>query len=266
MKNALSNIAFYRGYYGRDITAFDILSVETKYEGTTLGEVDSILTKEVIALPLKIGSINSDLEGLVMIMKSAGKIKSFDFDGQRFTWDDVGSIIDKTKKELKEHEAALAVADEKIFALSLSRTKRNGSEDQFKQDYQKLFSMTMQSHKDLKLYQDTTRILSPIFESQVSMEVAYAIMNQTRLREAELKLRLEALMTNEAFVAALAIEKKVAIDKYIAFEKPHFDGTNFNQYSMQLLFEALEILRSTAIERTFSFKKDLLQVQVSLLS
>jgi hypothetical protein len=258
---------FYQGYYnGRDVTTFDVQAVEARYEGVEFGEVDNILTKEVIALPLKIGSISSDLEGLDVIMKSGGKIKSFDFDGQRFTWDDVGGIIDKTKKELKEHEAALALADEKIFAFALSRAKRNGSEDRFKLDYKKLFSMTAQSDKDLKLYQETTTIMSPIFESQVSIEAAHAIMNQTRLREGDLKLRLGALMVNEAFVIDLSAEQKTAVEKYIASDKPHFDGSNFNQYTMQLLFEALEVLRSTAIERTFSFKKDLLQVQVSLLS
>jgi Zn-dependent protease with chaperone function len=257
---------FYQGFYnGRDISTFDVHAVLSKYNVDDVKTVDQLLTPEVIALPLKVASILSDLEGLEMILKSEGKVKTFDFDGQRYTWDDVGSIVDKIRNELKENQGALQRADERIFAFAHSRAQRNGSEEQFLKDYEKLFAMTAERLTDLNLYNEISTIMSPIFESQVSIEAAHAIVNQVRLRESNLKARLQQLKS-DGLLDALSVEQHAALERYQVLNVAHFDGIGFNQPSLQLLFEALEILRSNAVERTFSFKKELLQAQVSLLS
>ncbi|RAW01745.1 M48 family metallopeptidase [Pseudochryseolinea flava] len=252
---------FYQGYYnGRNIASFDVELVDKKYLNIESESIDNVLTKEVIALPLKVSSITRDLEGLDMVMKSNGKIKSFDFEGMRYSWDDVGSIVDRVRKELKESEAAIVCADEKIFTLALSRAKRNGSDERFKQDYQTLFRMTDEVKNDVAMFDDLSSIIAPIFTSQLSIETAHAIMNQVRIAEQKVKPRLELLM------GGLDAAEQESVKKYIENKHVYFDGTNFNQYTLNLLFEALEILRTTAAESCFKFKKDLLQVQVSLLS
>ena len=227
--------------------------------------LDSVLTEDNLSLPYIVNGLKSDIELLENILKH-DEIKTFEFDGEKKTTDDVPALIGLLKEELRQKESNLVNTDHNIIRYFLAQAEKHGQRQKLQEDYEKLFSIDKESSADQEEVIRIQNIVSPIYHGSMPVEEAYAITNQIKLKEPFLKERLTHFKNDEVTAATFTDEEKKKIDDYINASFSYFSQSTFHDKELTLFNEAVFLFQSAATDRSFNCKKELLDWQLSLAS
>lgn len=257
----------YQGYYDdHNVTPFELEKALTEAAQAKTLTFDELFTQHNCNLPGYLSSIQSDMDTINAIRNGETDIKTFDFDGKRYSADETYPLLSSLEKELAQVVEKLIQLDKQIFIFFHNKALERGQADQLTSGYQNLFTVIAEADEDLKRYHEIMEEMNPIYVHEVPFEQIHAIIRNIKAKEAPIKERLSHLLNDERCQGLYDEEQKAIALDYLAKDRVYFREPSFDNDALKLLNEAMSIYAYIVAERSFKTKKDVLSRQLSLLN
>ena len=260
----LSNYSYpevFKGFYdGRSITEFDVeqLTQNIQPVGFSKSAFDNIFNEENATLALRIAFVEADIRIVTAIKEKNIEVKTFDFDGEKYTRDESAQILEKLQGQLEQLKKQQQEADENAFRFFYSIN----ADEKLKQGYAEIFA---NRKKDQEFYDDSNKLLQviqPLYSGQLKEESVIGTISQ--LRDVD-EPRLKKNLQERTAIFASNAEYSALLNKFIQSNYMYFaDGSFFNNEldeMTRLIFEGSNILS----EARFKQLKELLEFQASMI-
>ena len=208
--------------------------------------------------------MEADLETVKAIMEGKTKVKTFDFDGQKYSRENIYDINDQLNAEILAAKRKLTLHDQHIFRFFYEQAAQNGQENDLTQEYEKHFAAARTIETDVANYNRIMEELQLIFHKEMSFQAAQNIVDQILIFEKPVKERLQFILTAEDFQASINPTQRQQLEAYLSNQKPYFVQPNFDHEAIGLLTEALNTYIQVAFDWNFKQKKAFLEKQLYL--
>jgi Zn-dependent protease with chaperone function len=259
-KNSFPTV--YNGYYdNKNPIEFDVNSIVDFNVSETM---DKLFSKEKVDMVYDSIAFENDKNVLINIAKKEYDIKSFDYDGQKYKSTEAQNLIPKIETDQGSIRDRIQENDLKIYKFFYHKALKKGNAIILKEKYINFF-------KEGSEYDNKLALSNKIGEatSFISIATPYEqiIENLKFLLplENELKTEIKKLMKEETLKNEISQLTKENFEKYISREWEYFNGTEYNNDNIQLLFNATNEYNYLLSRRYFITKLDLLNYQIAQL-
>lgn len=252
----------YKTFYdGRPISGFQ--AAEVKPASEPLG-IEELLTEDVLNLPLKINTNESDLNLLNQIAESKGHVKTFDYKGEKFHYKNTEPLKARLEQEKTTLNAALWNADEQLFAHALG--KGDTTEQAELIVLFKTYFKALEGVKgDEVLLNQMQTNLSKVYNEPMAMAVALAWQSDLKKIEATFKAALNVLLSHREVPGIMTSQQHDVVNRYLEKDLIYFSNNGFDNPALQLLGEVLGLYIQLLSDYLFELKKQALTYQANLL-
>lgn len=249
----------YKGYYdNREIGPFDTCEViKNDKAGYTF---DELFTDANCKLSNKINSLKADIETLIKISDKATGIRSFDFDGVKYSYKEALGVQAQLIPELKGAENELKELDKKIFAFFYHQEPDAEQQAELERLYNVMFKTQADTTNDLKLYNDVMEAMQPVYSKNHYTEI-FNIVDNVKFYEDKIVPRLREVAENDTEFG-LSDDQLECIDKYLKSTRVYYTKPNFDNQAIAIFNKAMNAFASAMVDRNFVIKKNLLDMQL----
>lgn len=257
--NEQSLNTFYKNYYnGRYITKFDIQqSIERPWAETS---IDELFKSENCNLPLSIIGLDTDINSLTYIADT-DVIKSFDFDGIKYTKNQADAIKSRLLEEKEQLETQLKWLDEEIFRYFYHNSVDPPS---IIAEYEAYFFQQEKTERQLNFYLEITKAINPIYNTLPFSEIERVLDDVYKLEES-LKSQIEEIVADEQYASVMTDEHRKYFKTYLSKQWVYFTHSEYDEPAILVLNQALGAFYEFVINKLFACKKILTDKQLSLL-
>ena len=252
----------YNGYFdGRQVTILEKEQLEISDQQPASSFAD-IFSKDNASLFKKINALESDVEVLKAIASKNISTKSFDFDGNKYKWNEASTIAGQLEAEKIAQQKKLEDTDRAAIQFFLTMAKIKARENELKATYEEYFEWRRRADQFLLEINKMLQSLGPIYRGETipiddiqSMISALKIVHEKNFKEG-----LKKWQALGAFTQDQDLSKR--IDDFIGKEYSYFGGHSFFETELQELDELCR--ESWDSVRTFLFNrfKTILQTQL----
>ena len=218
-------------------------------------EVDKVYT--AIAL-------SNDIQILDNIYVGNIKIKTFDYDGEKYHFSRSKDLIKKLNKELELYIEEIKKNDFAIFNYFNYLEQTNNKPSKLKKMYLDYFEFDKEFDSKYDIYNTISRDISFINETTSNYKIIHNFEDLVPL-EAYLKTEIKILLTDSVIKNELTPEVKTDLYKYTSTTLDYFDGTSYLNENLAILYTALNQYSILLSRKYFLVKKALLNYQIELL-
>ena len=224
--------------------------------------VEELFSPKQVQKTQVLAALENDIEHLRLIGDRSLKVKTFDYDGQKYQRKDSFRI----KKQLEDQKARLAeelqTNDRNIFAYFLAQ------EHPAKPALQLYYERYFNYHKAFtERYQFLTRLQNSLdfLQETLPVDEIQARFQTVHANEVTLKNYFRAMMQEATFEEVSTTEMKKDLESYLSREWRYFGAEAFNERSLQFLFTVMNHFAYLMSRTKFVLKKQLLVYQLSLI-
>ena len=252
----------YNGYYDDKEIALQVSHHDT--EAAISYTTADLFSDAVVELIYTANSMEGDIATLKQIADGDTGIKTFDYDGQRYTVRNASDLVASLSEELKALKVRIENHDVKIYNYFFLVAKHQGKEQEFIARYNIYNKVKEDADRRIKLYStmiDETQFLqhtTPYDTIEQNFEKLMPIEN-------ELKNEINNIMVDEQHQPYLSNEIKEEFDKYLKNARSYFLRPEYDQEALDLLYAALNNFYTVVSNTAFNTKKSLLEYQAGLL-
>lgn len=258
----------YKGFYdNRLITIMEpaVLNGSEADDGITF---DSLFTAEHAALHKKIATTANDVEVVKAINEKRIDVKSFDFDGEKYSRTDAPAVIARMEAELTEWKSLQEKLDHQSVHFFLEQAKKatdtNGYE--IRQLYTSYFELRKKADEFLFQMNGMLEGMAPVFSGQtIPVDTIHSMINQLkRDHEPIFKQKLQYWLSLGAFTEEQGLVEKAT--NFIGADYAYFGDTSFFETELQDLHSLCN--ESWAAVNNYNFKqfKSILVKQLQYLN
>lgn len=246
----------FNGYW--DSKKFSEVTFEKLATLTAVHHPSEILTQEALDFPKKLEILERDLQGLELIRKRSIPVKTFDFDGEKYTRNDAGKLIDRLRDEEKKLKLRIQEIDEQLMAYFLTKANKIQKAEELKSRYMQVQRLQQDAETDQDLYNDIISVVQPVYEGSVTLEQAVDLDNKLKLKEKSIKNRMTELLKDISLNESVPQQDIKAMETFIAENFTYFSRQNgLNNDALNLLSQAIHIFYNMSMERSFFSKKEM---------
>ncbi len=254
----------YKEYYdGRDITEFDPTETAAAPFEESIHSVETLFAEEYSSLPMTIESLKSDISMLEEIKNAKGEIRSFDFDGKKYTAGEAVKVLQKLRTELDSAEKELKDHDMIIFKYFYRMSVSKGMGNSILNAYNSVFAAQQERNNDTQLYNDISNELRPIYVSSMQIPAAINLFKNTQQFETKIQARVKTMVEDGRYTKYYTEKEKETLIAFYSHQREYLKDNTLNDEALTLLNEALHIFIKVSFERSFRLKKGLLELQLS---
>ncbi len=254
--------ALYNGFYDHR-SVFEVTEIPT---AVSSGPVAELLTLEIVQIPKRILIISNDIHMLEAIQQPKSGVKTFDFDGIRYSLSEAPSIVTVLKEEQTALEAQANDAERELIARAFQQADVRGLTSELQERYHSLHLTNQNFQKYATQYVDIMGILQPAFQAQVTIAQALAIDNQLKLNEKNLKDQMKAFLQNPKLNEWCEPAEVNRIKTYVNEHLTYFsESRGFDNEAIALFQEAHGFFYQALSKRMVQAKMNLLDYQVQFL-
>ena len=206
--------------------------------------------------------MEADAEIVKAIMEGSIKVKTFDFDGQKYTRENIYDINDQLTAEIMAAKRQLTLHDQQIFGFFYNQAEASGQESELIREYENHFTAAHTVEKDVAIYNSLMEELQVVFQKEMSFKAAEGIVDQILIYEKPLKERLKFILGADDFQACITSDRRQQLEAYLANQNPYFTLPDFNHEPLALLTEALQTYIQVVLDWNFKQKKAFLEKQL----
>lgn len=207
--------------------------------------------------------IKGDLNTIKQIDDKVFEIKTFDYDGKRYTQTDCSELIKRLESESEELDNHLKKLDNQIFEYFLWLSFEQGRNDDFANfygDYKAIHSLLeSQNSCHNKIVQVTS-----FMHMRTAVETIEQQMYLVKDEEIVFKEELLKLLTNPLYAEQITEEDKEQIEKFMASNYKYFAGGSYFNFQVDELFESIRLFAKIINDTNFKSKKKLLDFYAEL--
>lgn len=263
--------AIFNGFYdGRKISEMNIEELATSVDAN--GQADKlfkeVLTEVVTSLPKSIEINNNDLEILHNIQSRQLQVRTFDFNGVKYTSADADKVIAELEADNASFAEQLKSADENIFrffyakALLKDKTLATSLKDQYK----KMQTLQKKADDYWLVMGEVLSNLRPVFAGETIQIEDANTMVRKHLQEHEPKLKDQLMTMLSEDIFANKKDEKLKVELFLEKDYVYFQGNGFHDNELSDLYNVLSIAAKAWTDHMFISFKGLLQQQADLIS
>lgn len=255
----------YKNFFSnRNITYYDVDVLVNELPAAPASLID-VINSDTVGLCQSIEGLTGDIQGLEAIMQGHIPVKSFEFDGTKYTNTDCDTLVNRLKAELTQAEKSLKDADKGAILYFLRLAGDRDCMQRIKHAYKEMFSADRETEENIKNVLEIRGIVQPIFEGNVAFDVARSIAQHVITAETKVKDTITQLLQNEGYTRFLDGDELDKMKRYAASSHTYFIEPSFIEDEIMLMSEALGLFQHISSERNFAMKKELLDWQLTLM-
>jgi Zn-dependent protease with chaperone function len=253
----------YNGYYDyHSVTNLDLdILIQNPETDLTL---EALFNNTTVELVYSKNGLTNDLETLKKIASKEFKIKTFDYDGNKYKAADAQLLVDNLERELAGITEKIKINDQEIFRLFYSKALLKSEHTKLLECYKAFFKVVAQHEKKFEFYIDMHEKFSFSYEQNQLDEISKRMKNYYAF-EKRFKAELAATLDDELYQKALTPEFITQFEAYLDKDLSYFDGTQYDNEAIitknNILFAYYSVLQRSY----FLNHKAILDFQISLL-
>lgn len=253
----------FNSYYdNRTLKAEDLEQVLKEAPADMPDEAATIFSAEVAEEISVLNALESDIRSLETIAAGNTGIKTFDYNGIRYTEKEAAVVLEDAKKQQEMLEAKLRQHDLLALKFFYANARRSGNETQWKERYNRFFEVEAAfkaAVEEHNAYLATTEFMR---ETQ-SYEFIEANMEVLKQKEAPLKEKMRRIFESEEHRALMTAYEKAALEKYLSCEWTYFIRPDYYNDALGVMYEALQSYYNTVFNFYRMKRKELFDAQAA---
>jgi Zn-dependent protease with chaperone function len=255
----------YKGFYDNrrinNLNLTELISEDhLKYKS-----FDELFSPKNYSLINDLEVLQSDIDLLKQIIANPKIIKTFDFDGKKYKSSDAPNLVEDLEKTMETLKEKILDLDKEIFKFFNSKTFNN-KDINLVDAYNKYFVTQSNREKFLKNYNEFNSNLSSIYQREVPIVEARQIIDQVKIYEKIIVNQIRELLYESKEQKYLDEDEFKKIDWYISKDRKYLDDGGFNDTELEVLNEAMSLIFKLMAVREFQAKKNLLKLQLDILT
>jgi Zn-dependent protease with chaperone function len=208
-------------------------------------------------------SLESDISSLNHIRNGELKIKSFDYDGIKYSSDDCYLLILKLTEELQTTREAISSHDEKIYQYFLTLAVGQDKVDLLKSHYQTFLDQDRTYEGKFSLYLKLVNQTRFVLQD-TPFEVIGENLSSLKHTETAFKTEIRKLLNEAVYQPELTTEIKEDFTRYLSKDWTYFHQADYDHEALQRLFSSINHYQSVFNKTFFRVKKALLECEAQL--
>lgn len=253
----------YNNYFDdNNLTKADV----SDYAGqSTTTNAAELFSNEKIELVYTAIGVENDIEILKQVKTGTTGVKSFDYDGKRYSKNDIESLLPALEKQLQQFRAAIEDNNNNIVQYFYSKSQLKGKSEEYK--------LLLGKYVRFKAFQATaSACVSDLYKHMQFLNTSTVVSeiesNLRRLAPYELKLKevMQQYISDAVYKEYIPEETVQKIQQYLDKNYIYFAGDTYNHNVLGILFDALRLFNESIHKQLFKHKKDFLDFQAGLES
>jgi len=251
----------YNGYYDlKNPVEFDTQTVEITSLDT---DFSALFSDEKVELVYIAVALQNDIETLKNIAERKLQLKTFDYDGRRFTTKEALALIENLKSELETINEQIKHNDIRVYTYFLQLEHSQNRPKELESIYHAFFTFDHVYESKFDLYAQLLNGLQFVSETTTYEEIIRNF-EEVKPMEEKLKQEINALLSDAALSTEIKQELRTELEKYTRETWQYFDGTLYLDEGLNLLFLAVNNYSFLLARKYFLMKKALLAYQEEL--
>lgn len=253
----------YKGYY--DYRA--VLPVDFgKTTEVSAQSISELLTDETLGNPKKLEALINDIQTLNMLRSQPNDIETFELDGNRYSKKEINTAIEKLEAEQKQLESSIAEADNRVAFFFFHKAQAVGKEEDLKAKYHAWDSAEADAKKMEEHYTGCLQTLQPAYQSQLTVESAYAIDSQLKVKAKPIKEWMQKILEATSHTDVLKKEERERLTAFVNDKSYYFmESIGFNNPALDLLTQSTGIFIQYFVTKALLAKRNALEWQLQLI-
>ena len=250
----------FNSYYDFKNPIFENLENET----STIDEVvaQDFFSDEKVSLVFEKNALENDAKVLEMIQNGTYKLKTFDYDGAKYTKSQTPKVLKILKQREEQVDQKIKDNDDAILKYLLHKA----SHEQ-KEKFSELANRFTQTDKDFDEYYNAFQEFVPYinFMSQrLDFETIMRNRNIMVSKEKIFKKKVTELLSS-TFAMYMEEEDQEVLSEYVDADFIYFENNKYNDSEIQILDKALGKYQETMSKSYFKLKKEVLNLMKEIL-
>lgn len=210
-------------------------------------------------------ALQSDIEILRNISDKRIDVKTFDYDGIKYSRKDSGALLQRLEADLAKVNEAIEKNDVEIFKFF--KHLEYGQKDtsaKLALLYRELFEFDQLFDSRYQVYVKLSNDLQFINVTTPLEQISTNLLHLRPLEEA-LATEIRNILADPRYDAAITNEIRESLENYISKQWIYFNGHQYNDQNLNVLFSAMNNYAFLLSRVYFLLKKELLSYQESLL-
>ncbi|WP_284653005.1 M48 family metallopeptidase [Flavobacterium terrisoli] len=253
----------YNGYY--DNHTMDAMDLDKILENpNTALTFDELYNNDIVELAHSKTAQNNDLAVLKQIAGKEFKIKTFDYDGNKYKSSAAKSLADNLDKDIAENKEKLHLNDIEIFKYFYGKAQQKGVAEKLVKRYKDFFSVDSEHETKAQLYVDMFEKFSFAYEQHQIEDINNRMKNYAVL-ESRFKEQLKAIQEDERYQKAITPDMKKECDAYLEKDLVYFDGRKYDDEAIGIKNNIIHLYLFILQRSYFLNHKEILDFQATLV-
>lgn len=249
----------FNGYYDNKNPVFP----ETAIDNTRVIDPTQLFSDDVVDKVYMEITLVSDIQTIEAINEGRYQVKSFDYDGNKYTADEAAFLLPNLRDELAGVHETVGQNDARIYQFFIETARQQQKETELKTLIQNLGEV---EKTNAEIYDMVSEMAEKTNFLTITTPFEQININLSQLAETEIKVKqqLAELKNNPLYAATITVEIGEAFDKYLQQTTPYFANEQYDEEAVQSMFDAINQCNSLAYQTYFAHKKQLLDFQAEL--
>lgn len=203
-------------------------------------------------------ALEQDITLLKQLAAGNTRIKSFDYNGQKYNTSHAGTLVETLQREADQLQVAIAENDHRINQHFLSLASQQQKTQELRDKYEALSQQEAAYSSKEQAVQQLTDAFSFI-EVGNQVDVIQQNLNALRPLENNFKKLIKELLELPVIQPDITESTRDTFNRFLSKEYNYFDGAAYNQVALHLLFTSLEQYRYLHSRTYFNVKQNLLR-------
>lgn len=253
----------YNGYYdSKNTVPFDVEKVNSYDNDETF---ETLFGKEMVDSVYENISIENDKNVLIGIRDNVYKVKSFDYDGEKYNYKEAQTLVENLEEEAKIKQEKLAAHDVNIYKFFYKKALKKGSAEVLKEKYINYFKFNEWYEEKETFYNEFVNSIGFVNVVTPFDEIEKNFVEVAKL-EVKLKEEIRQVLTIDLIQSEITKSVKDSFEKYLSQEWNYFSFENYNNEHLNILYSALNNYLFLLSRHYFLVKSDLLNFQLELVN
>jgi len=251
----------FNNYYdNKNPNQFDLNSSTPSKE---VSNFDELFSKDKVESVYTLIALENDRSTISSIAGKTFIIKTFDYDGRKFTAKEAKNLIPKLDEQIKNLQEEIAQNDINIYHYFLHLAKDKNQEFELRKtfsdfyDYDKAYEEKFQIFIDINNALEFTTVTTPFEKIKKNF-------NNLKPKEEILKNELKEILSNDLLSEEISEQNRKDLEYYINNDLLYFNQNEYLNNNLQQLFFAVNSYHFYIGKKFFLLKKDLLSKMSSL--
>ncbi len=252
----------YNGYYdNKNPIHFDINTSNLYTESTEIQSLFSDVNVELVYNEL---ALQNDIETIKQISEKVIPIRTFDYDGKKYTRKEIKNLLSQIKLELSQINEQVKVNDIKIFNFFLNLEDLKGEDSKLEVMYNDFFDFDRIFEIKYELYAQLSNELQFI-NYTTPFEQIRANFSKINPLETKLKNEISELLKEDLYQVEITKEVKDNFELYLSKDWKYFGSEKYFDKNLEILFSSMNNYAFLLSRGYFLIKKALLDYQIELM-